>query len=270
MPYIYKIENDINNKIYIGKTYRSIEQRFQEHCREYNKERSKDRPLYRAMNKYGIEHFHISLVEETDSPEEREKYWIEYYQSFKHGYNATLGGDGQPYVDYQAIYDLYQKGLLQTEIQKILGYDLTTIRKVLELYNISKKERMQRGQQKFQRSVLMRNKDTKEILNYFSSIHEAANFIHKPAAHIQDVCHNRRKSAYGYLWEFVDDRPSFVNKNKRVRCLETNEIFNSVAEAGKKYLVHSTSIHRCCTGNQKSAGKCPETGEKLHWEYVED
>ena len=52
------------------------------------------------MNKYGIEHFHIELIEETDNPEEREIYWIEKLGSFKNGYNATLGGDGKKYLDY--------------------------------------------------------------------------------------------------------------------------------------------------------------------------
>ena len=39
MPYIYKITNDINGKIYIGKTLSTIEQRFKEHCQDYLKER---------------------------------------------------------------------------------------------------------------------------------------------------------------------------------------------------------------------------------------
>ena len=100
MAYIYQIKNDINEKIYIGKTEFSIEKRFKEHCHDAFIERNEKRPLYAAMRKYGIEHFHISLIEETDNPEEREKYWIEYYQSFKYGYNATMGGDGKKYIDY--------------------------------------------------------------------------------------------------------------------------------------------------------------------------
>jgi hypothetical protein len=35
------------------------------------------------MRKYGIENFHIELIEETDKPEEREIYWIEQKRSFK-------------------------------------------------------------------------------------------------------------------------------------------------------------------------------------------
>ena len=73
MGYIYKITNDINDKIYIGKTEFNIEKRFQEHIKDSEK-LYKNRPLYNAMNKYGIEHFKIELIEETNNTEEREKY----------------------------------------------------------------------------------------------------------------------------------------------------------------------------------------------------
>ena len=52
------------------------------------------------MRKYGVEHFHIELIEEADNPEEREIYWIENKRSFKNGYNATMGGDGKQLYDH--------------------------------------------------------------------------------------------------------------------------------------------------------------------------
>lgn len=70
---IYKIYNDVNDKLYIGKTVSSIEKRFQEHCDDSKKERCEKRPLYNAMNKYGIEHFFIELIEECDLKELSEK-----------------------------------------------------------------------------------------------------------------------------------------------------------------------------------------------------
>ena len=68
------------------------------------------------MQKYGCEHFHISLIEETNKPEEREIYWIETLGTFKYGYNATKGGDGRSYLDYDLIYNLYMAGLTIIEI----------------------------------------------------------------------------------------------------------------------------------------------------------
>ena len=121
MPYIYKITNKLNGKIYIGKTNRSIKERFEEHCKDRLKRVKEKRPLYSAMNKYGVENFSIKLVEETDIPEEREKYWIEYFGSFKNGYNATLGGDGKPYIDYDLVVATYKEIPVQTEVAKRLN-----------------------------------------------------------------------------------------------------------------------------------------------------
>ena len=73
------------------------------------KERNEKRPLYSAMNKYGVENFTVETIEETDNPEEREKYWIEYYGSFKNGYNATMGGDGKKYIDYDLVIATYKE-----------------------------------------------------------------------------------------------------------------------------------------------------------------
>ena len=64
MAFIYKIVNDINEKIYVGKTTSSIEERFKEHCKDCLRTRKEKRPLYDAMQKYGKEHFQIILLEE--------------------------------------------------------------------------------------------------------------------------------------------------------------------------------------------------------------
>lgn len=138
MAYIYEISNDINDKKYIGKTEDSIEKRFNEHCREAFRERSWNRPLYRAMRKYGLEHFSIRLIEETSEPEAREIYWIEQKNSHANGYNATLGGDGKKYLDYDQIIELYIKFENQKVVAEALGITEETVRKVLKSANISR------------------------------------------------------------------------------------------------------------------------------------
>ena len=109
MAYIYKITNKLNGKIYIGKTTKTIEERYKEHCNDYMKDRNENRPLYRAMKKYGIKNFSIEEIEEcsTSNSSERETYWIEYYNSFSNGYNATRGGDGKAYIDRELVYKTY-------------------------------------------------------------------------------------------------------------------------------------------------------------------
>ena len=84
MSFIYKITNDINNKVYIGKTAFSIEKRFKEHCKDAFRDRNEKRPLYMAMQKYGIEHFHIEQIEECENinAADREAYWIGVYNAY--------------------------------------------------------------------------------------------------------------------------------------------------------------------------------------------
>ena len=54
---------------------------------------------------------------------------------------------------------------------------------------------------------------------------------------------------------------------KSVICITTGEIFNCIKDAAKKYYTASSTITGCCRGRGKSAGKHPETGEKLIWKY---
>ena len=92
MSYIYKITNLVNGKSYIGATKKSLSDRWKYHLHDSKRERSKNRPLYIAMNKYGIDNFNISVVEECEDDSvlfEREIYWIDYYDTYRNGYNET-------------------------------------------------------------------------------------------------------------------------------------------------------------------------------------
>ena len=62
------------------------------------------------------------------------------------------------------------------------------------------------------------------------------------------------------------------NKNpsaKKVQCIETGEIFDTIKQAGEWCHIGHSDIAALIRGKQKSAGKHPSTGEKLHWKYVE-
>lgn len=92
---IYKIENNINHKIYIGQTVDFI-RRKEEHLNRYNNNSLKSNRsyLYRAFRKYGVENFTFSVVEECDvnSLNDKEKFYILKYNSCLDGYNMTTGG----------------------------------------------------------------------------------------------------------------------------------------------------------------------------------
>ncbi len=207
MAYIYKIVNDINQKIYIGKTEFSIEKRFKEHCQDAFRDRNEKRPLYAAMRKYGIEHFHIEQIEETNNPEEREKYWIEHYRSFKNGYNATLGGDGKRYLDYDVLIFAYKENPNLEEISQIYHCDRNYLSQILKKYNIEIKSQEKINQEKFGYIINQYDKNGK-YLRTFPSLSEAYKTVRPEStsrsgiSHISDVCKGKRKTAYGYIWKF--------------------------------------------------------------------
>lgn len=93
--YIYKITNNINKKVYIGQTINSIEKRWRRH-KEDSLSNRLDTHFARAIRKYGPENFTVEEIDRASSKEElneKEIYWIKYYDSCHKGYNSTDGGD---------------------------------------------------------------------------------------------------------------------------------------------------------------------------------
>jgi len=80
----------------------------------------------------------------------------------------------------------------------------------------------------------------------------------------------RQGAMIGWCDYIHSDKVDYTLKYKRVICLTTNIIFDSIKDASKMYEVLSTSIVACCKGRVKSAGKYLVTGEKLKWMYYED
>lgn len=166
MAFIYKIKNNINNKCYVGKTEESIEKRFSQHISESKRERCKNRPLYRAFNKYGYENFSVELIEETDNPEEKEIYWIDFLDTYNKGYNATKGGDGKKLINEELILHLLQENDLNcNEVSRILNHDVATIKKVALKHNIYEPTGILKGEE-HGRSVL-KESDVIEILKLY-------------------------------------------------------------------------------------------------------
>ena len=206
MSYIYKIINDVNNKIYIGKTNKSIEERFKEHWKDYERERKEKRPLYSAMNKYGVEHFKIEEIEQCDLNivEEREKYWIEYYGSFKYGYNATLGGDGKAYIDRDLVIKTYNETQNQAKVAEILNIDRKTVHNILKENDIQIKKSQDIAKENLSKSVAMLDKNTLEVIRTFSSIKDAEKFLNiSYRSHISKVCNGKRQTFKGYKWKWI-------------------------------------------------------------------
>lgn len=209
MGYIYKITNDINNKIYIGLTnLQNPADRWKRHLKDYkNATLYSKRPLYEAMQKYGIEHFSFQVIEETENTAEREKYWINYFRTyigFKdcNGYNATLGGDGlaknifsQEEEDF--IIDLFEEHLSCNEIAEQLNCTAERISLFLKSRELTPKS--------FKGNKVGQYSKDGILLQIFDSSKQAAEALNKKGkgGHITEVCNGIRKTAYGFIWKYI-------------------------------------------------------------------
>lgn len=142
MGYIYKITNNINGRVYIGQTIGTIEKRFNEHKRDAIK--GCQYALHRAMRKYGIDNFSVEEIEQcsTEELDDREQYWISFYDSYYQGYNMTIGGSAfrKPPLSEekkQQILDLYiNTNDSIKDISKEVDVSAFTVSKVLHENNI--------------------------------------------------------------------------------------------------------------------------------------
>ena len=75
--------------------------------------------------------------------------------------------------------------------------------------------------------------------------------------------HNGNKNYF--FNKFGDNHPA----SKKIICITTDEIFDCIIQASKKYNICSSTICECCKGIRKSAGKHPITKEKMIWRYLE-
>ncbi len=60
-----------------------------------------------------------------------------------------------------------------------------------------------------------------------------------------------------------------IKNRKKIICITTNEIYNSIKEAGEKYNLCRGDISRCCQNKRTYCGKHPITKKKLVWRYYQ-
>lgn len=133
---IYIIKNDINDKVYIGQS-KNPAKRWLNHLYnakyEYKIGKIKQK-LHEDMAILGYEHFHYEILEsQIENFDERERYWIKYYNSVDpNGYNVSRGGQGDnPNLDsYNAIFKT------EEELNKCIE-EISSSKKTFE--NIAKK-----------------------------------------------------------------------------------------------------------------------------------
>ena len=223
---IYSILNKVNGHRYIGQTQQDLNKRWTQHLQE--SKTFNDRPLYRAINKYGVGMFTVRIIEEDipiDKLSERECYWIEQFDTYKNGYNATTGGEGGTIRE-----DIREK--ISSSMQGKIKSDehIENIRLTLK----AKKDHFKiRGDGKHLRcKVRATHTETGEVLE-FDAIRDAGEKLNIPNGNITRAI-KKGFTAGGYKWEKLEDKT--INQpiyGKRILDGKIIHHFRSAREAGK-------------------------------------
>lgn len=224
MYFIYKYENMVNHKIYIGQTV-DFGKRKREHFNASSNPNNKDYnlPIHAAIRKYGINNFTIVIIDTCnthDQANEKEKYWIKTFDSYHSGYNATTGGQDGGYNGKQVdVYDLdgkYLKSYLNAkEAAKEMEVSYSTIQQVLH----QKRPTCKNCQLKYHDDnrvikkfysrkggklpIYQLNKDTEQIIKEWESAAEAARQLHLDASGITKCLKGKLKTHGCFKWKYV-------------------------------------------------------------------
>lgn len=259
---IYKIENLVSGKIYVGQS-RHIKSRFIQHKSELRNGSHYNKHLQYAWDKYGEESFVFSVIEECpiELLNERELYWIDKLDAYNSGYNETLGGDGVLG---------YNRGVPKSEEHK--RKDSIAIKRWCAIHGGGKSTK-----------IICLN--TKEI---FRDAVVAGSKFHVDPSGIRKCCKGRVHSAgeldgerlawanYSDYICMSEDRVAELIANAKgarsqscasirrsVICIDTGDVFDSVKTAADHFGIFPSNITTCCKGRLKSI-------HGLHFKYCED
>lgn len=237
--YIYEITNNINGKKYIGKRVTK---------KDINKDdyMGSGLLLEKAKFKYGIENFSKQILEICNSKEqlsEREIYYISLVDATKNPmyYNVASGGEGGNTYAGKTIDELEEIKRKIQKNRKFNGHTEETKAKISE----------------------------KKIKNYCKEKHPLYGKHHS-----EETKRKLSKKNKGQV--FSEERnkkvsaSTFGGKNHRarkVKCIETSEIFNCIADVERKYNIDRHKIISSCKGKRKSGVKINNI--ETHWIYID-
>ena len=304
---IYKHTNKINGKCYIGQT-----------CRKNPNERWNNGKGYngtifaKAIEKYGWDNFEHEIIEDgilsEEEANEREMYWIEYYNSYAgvsggNGYNMTRGGDdradkGRPVyqinIETLKIIKEFPSALnAQRETGARCVYACCSREKQYSQFIVtgnsywcftdewSEDWKPKKGRKNYldkngnkicdcgDKQVCQIDKNG-NLLNTYKTATAAAKEAGVVSGSISKCCRKQRMTAAGFYWCFKKDLENFeippetpvsVYGAKKVKCVETGIIYESVRGASRALNIGYTSIFDALAGRNPRGGG-------YHWEYV--
>lgn len=215
----------MNNKLYIGKTQNSIQDRWKRHIEDAISFRL-DTHFARGIRKWGEDSFKIEEIDIAETLEElefKEKYWIAYYKKIAELYNKTDGGDGGDTYKYKSEEEM-------AEIKKKISQSKLG------------------GKNPNARKIKCKNINTNKEY-HFDSCEDCVKFFNETNhTFITKRCREELKYLYKGEWVFAYEENEYIkdyyskkhqNRKRKIQVLDlkSNEekVFDSYTEAKKYY-----------------------------------
>lgn len=275
---VYIITNIINDMQYVGVTEQKPERRWYRHKYESKNKNCKSYsyPLQCAFREYGTESFKYELVTATEDylfACRMEEMLIEKFNTLiPNGYNKIKGGyeKNKPVmcIETGEVFDSIANasemcGINYSSLINCCGKNgkAKTAGSYHWKYVNDKINELKMEPNQQLRPVMC--VETGEV---FESTRLASITMNIECTSITSCCRGKYKTAGGYHWVYEGEEinPELLKPHKmykKVRCIETGVVFNTMAEAAKwAGLKNHTSITNCCKGRQETSGG-------YHWEY---
>ena len=232
---IYQHKNLITNQSYVGQTCQKINNRWK-NGNGYKKQEK----FWEAIDTFGWDNFEHIILEENipeSQVDEREKYWIAYFDCVKNGYNSNDGG--HHYIPSEETKEKIRQANLGEKNPNYSKPRSEETKEKIRLSNLGQKRSLEAIEHN--RQAQLGKKLSEEHKQHISEGLKG----HIIPEEVKEKIKNSQPS------------------RKQVMCIETEQIFDSVSDAAKwANLVGSSHISAVCKGNRKTAGG-------YHWKYIE-
>lgn len=233
---IYKVTNQQNKKIYIGQTIQTLTERKNKHYYKARQINEYNTHFINALRKYPKESFVWEVIDEAQSQDElnnKEKYWINYYNSIEKGYNTKDGGETiivtEKFLKQCGSHPFYAFDLKGNKLGEFLNQ-----REFARQHHMSKGDiyRMLNNQLYYSNGVICISKDsftkqrlqecvevakgkttpfiarkieTGEVFGPFTNKTKCKEFLNLKSNHIREVLDKKRKSQEGYIFQYCQE-----------------------------------------------------------------
>lgn len=245
--YIYLTTNLVNGKQYIG-----------QHKGELNDSYfGSGTNITKALIKYGRQNFKKDIIKVCESREEADK-WEQYYIN---KFNA---------VENDNFYNLQEGGTGGDgwrACQRWMQSHPEEAKRIYENNTQNLKKQIKEHPEEYQKQVLIPLLEGSK--KYWKEHPEEQHDLMLKVNAAKEKWQQEHPEEHQKQVEAWRRAGSEANSQK-VRCITTNEVFESQSAAARFYGIPQTNISKCLRGERKSAGKHPVTKEKMLWELIKN